>query len=293
MTLAIPDQDFSPPSLTGLDGAGVLVVDSDPAFLLALKTFLAEYVGFEKVLTANTGEEALTLFETEPSIQVIVIDAQGPRLSGIEAVETLSRRLDRLVAVIMVASDPNAEVKRRFRACRSTKLLPFRFLPKPVEFERLESLILEAHRELRAIRRLATGPESLPDEETAPIMPIVPPPASTPDSESGDSASGTDTQPVQPVSPAPVPFPSDPPAPGAIDARLDEITARLDALDASVQRLPRRRGFLSVTFGFLFRLVEIALGLGLIWVAVEMGWLSAALSFLQDFAASLPIGTDS
>ena len=73
-----------------LGRAGILVVDDDPAFQLGLKTFLREYAGFENVFTARSGYEALTLIDSEPSIEVITLDNVMPGMSGMDMLAKLA-----------------------------------------------------------------------------------------------------------------------------------------------------------------------------------------------------------
>jgi CheY-like chemotaxis protein len=136
-----------PPISAPLAHAGILVVDEDPAFQLGLKTFLREYVGFEKVCTAASGQAALDQIYADPSIEVVTLDYRMPGLSGIDVMRDLSKNLTRPLSVLMITGYPSDELEREFYSLATPKLLACRFLTKPVAFEKLEPLLLRAHEE--------------------------------------------------------------------------------------------------------------------------------------------------
>ncbi len=171
MSFGTPHED-SPLDAPPLPGSvGILVVDEDPAFQLGLKTFLREYVGFEKVFTAHSGQEALDFIQAEPSIEVVTLDYRMPGMTGIEVLRNLQTQATRPLAILMITGYPSDELEAEFHSLRSDRLFTTHFLPKPVEFERLEHLVLEAHEEVVAAKRpvldestVATTPKV--DEET-------------------------------------------------------------------------------------------------------------------------------
>lgn len=141
------------PPYTG--NSAILIVDEDPAFQLGLKTFLREYVGFEKVFIARSGQEALDFLRAEPSIDLVTVDYRMPGMSGIEMLETLGGVLERPLAVLMITGFPSDELEAEFRALGSDNLLTSHFISKPVQFEKLEHLVLAAHDEVIAARQRA------------------------------------------------------------------------------------------------------------------------------------------
>ncbi|MAS95315.1 MAG: hypothetical protein CMO55_19115 [Verrucomicrobiales bacterium] len=158
MSIGLPEEEtpFTTPVSPG--NAGILVVDEDPAFQLGLKTFLREYVGFESVFTARSGTEALDILETEESIDVVTLDYQMPGMNGIEFLQELSRRNHRMLSVIMITGYPSDELEAEFQSYHSDYLLTSKFLTKPVEFDRLEPIILHSHEELLAARKAKETP---------------------------------------------------------------------------------------------------------------------------------------
>ncbi|MEM9281525.1 MAG: response regulator [Verrucomicrobiota bacterium] len=144
-----PEKD-SPPSVSEI---GILIVDEDPAFQLGLKTFLREYVGFEKVFTACNGREAIDLIKAEEAIELITLDYQMPGMNGIEVMEGLKEEAPRALAVIMITGYPSEELEEEFKSFDSPSLVTSRFLSKPVAFEMLEPLMMGAYEELKSVQQ--------------------------------------------------------------------------------------------------------------------------------------------
>lgn len=153
------------PPYTG--NSALLIVDEDPAFQLGLKTFLREYVGFEKVFIARSGQEALDFLSAEPSIDLVTVDYRMPGMTGIEMLETLGDILERPLAVLMITGFPSDELEAEFRALGSENLLTSHFISKPVQFEKLEHLVLTAHDEVIAARQRALEAAAAKDAEAA------------------------------------------------------------------------------------------------------------------------------
>ncbi|MEM9015664.1 MAG: response regulator [Verrucomicrobiota bacterium] len=163
MSIGTPLEENPLKTIPSQGNAGILVVDEDPAFQLGLKTFLRDYVGFDEVYVANSGAEALELIETEETIEVVTLDFQMPEMNGIEVMEALREREIRPLSVIMITGYPSEDLESEFLSYDSDILLAKHFLSKPVEFERLEPLLLRAHEELLVAREaaLAEEPEEL------------------------------------------------------------------------------------------------------------------------------------
>tara|TARA_R110002096_G_scaffold228601_8_gene418108 strand:+ start:646 stop:1497 length:852 start_codon:yes stop_codon:yes gene_type:complete len=152
MSIGLPAKETSLEAPTSPNQTGILIVDEDPAFQLGLKTFLREYVGFEKVYTASNGSEAIDLIKAEEAIELITLDYQMPGMTGIEVLEELQTSAPRPLNVIMVTGYPSEELESQFHDMKSPTLLTNKFLSKPVEFEMLEPLMLTAHQELLAAK---------------------------------------------------------------------------------------------------------------------------------------------
>lgn len=179
MSFRLPHEDSPLDAPPLADMAAILVVDEDPAFQLGLKTFLREYVGFEKVFTARSGQEALDFIRAEPTIEVVTLDYRMPGMNGIEMLTALRAQASRPLAVIMITGQPSDELKGEFLAQGSDLVLTSQFLTKPVQFERLEPIVLAAHEEVLAAKRnlreketAAAASEGSP-EATAPAPDLV------------------------------------------------------------------------------------------------------------------------
>ncbi|MDF1825329.1 MAG: response regulator [Verrucomicrobiales bacterium] len=166
MSIGLPDEASPLESLPTPGNAGILVVDEDPAFQLGLKTFLHEYVGFSEVFTARSGPEALALIESEETIEVVTLDYQMPGMNGIEVMEKLRDEAPRPLSVLMITGYPSEELEAEFKSFSSPVLLADHFLHKPVAFEKLEPLVLQAHEELLAAKVRAESVEELNSDET-------------------------------------------------------------------------------------------------------------------------------
>lgn len=163
-----PSVELSPDELS-LTEAGILVIDEDPAFQLGLKTFLKEYVGFEKVFTARNGKDAIEMIEKEESIELLTVDFQMPVMDGIQMLQHLQKSAPRPLGVTMITGFPSDELKKQFAELTSSTLLTNHFLSKPVEFEKLEPVILESYEDLRRSRMLTetmTGGDEEQDDSS-------------------------------------------------------------------------------------------------------------------------------
>lgn len=153
MSFRLPHEDSPLDAPPLADMASILVVDEDPAFQLGLKTFLREYVGFEKVFTARSGQEALDFIRAEPSIEVVTLDYRMPVMNGIEMLTALRAQANRPLAVIMITGQPSEELQSEFLAQGNDFVIATHFLTKPVQFERLEPIVLAAHEEVIVAKR--------------------------------------------------------------------------------------------------------------------------------------------
>jgi CheY-like chemotaxis protein len=152
MSYPLPQEDNPLDAPPLMNPSGILIVDEDPAFQLGLKTFLRDYVGFEKVFIARNGREALDFILSETSIDVLTLDYRMPGMSGIEVVKSLSEAQIRPLSVIMITGYPSEELEREFHEQGNETVLTTHFLSKPVQFEKLEHIILEAQEEVLRVK---------------------------------------------------------------------------------------------------------------------------------------------
>lgn len=148
MSIDLSEEDSPLDAPPANELSGILVVDEDPAFQLGLKTFLREYVGFENVFTARSGQEALDFIQAEPSIELITLDQNMPEMTGIEMLHELHEVATRPLGVIMITGQDSKELENQFRSLSSSLILTNHFVTKPVAFEKLEPVVLEAQDEV-------------------------------------------------------------------------------------------------------------------------------------------------
>jgi len=106
--------------------AKVLIVDDEKDFVEMFSLRLATQG--EKVFTAYSGQEALTLLEKEP-IDVVILDIRMPGMDGIETLKQI-KKLYPIVEVILLTGHGSTET-----AVEGMKLGAFDYLMKPADFE--------------------------------------------------------------------------------------------------------------------------------------------------------------
>lgn len=153
----VKESPLETPRLPGDIGSAILVVDEDPAFRLGLRTFLREYVGYDRVFAVGGGAEALDFVRADPSIKVVVLARFFPDMDGFELLEALkgdaAESRSRALAAIMIAAPGEEGAEERFFSHGGASFVASRFLAKPVSFEILEKAILSAHGEVLAAER--------------------------------------------------------------------------------------------------------------------------------------------
>jgi DNA-binding NarL/FixJ family response regulator len=87
----------------------VVVVEDDARYRASLETLLGNSPGFALAASFGNGERALAWFEAadEPAFDVVIMDVELPRMSGIEATARLRARFpDAAVAMLTVFEEP-------------------------------------------------------------------------------------------------------------------------------------------------------------------------------------------
>ncbi|MGH7873141.1 MAG: response regulator, partial [Candidatus Binatia bacterium] len=109
----------------------VLLVDDDTRNIFALSSVL-EQRGM-RVLTAATGNEAVQMIESEPSIAIVLIDIMMPEMDGYQTIEMIRAKpeLRRLPIVALTAKAMKGDREKCLEAGASD------YLAKPVNTEQL------------------------------------------------------------------------------------------------------------------------------------------------------------
>jgi DNA-binding NtrC family response regulator len=113
----------------------ILVVDDEPD-IRKLVTAMLTRSGY-RVLTADTGENAVRLFRTNPGIELLLTDVVAPGMSGpMIADEIAALRPD--VKVVFMSGYDNSQVVRKYVVEKGYSLLI-----KPFTMEQLTSMMAD------------------------------------------------------------------------------------------------------------------------------------------------------
>jgi two-component system, cell cycle sensor histidine kinase and response regulator CckA len=111
---------------TGLSAAAksVLVVDDDRG-VRRLTARMLRLEGY-KVIEAASGEEALSLLDTDPDVDVMVTDIVMPAMHGLELADLALARIPKLRVVLMTGHAPELTAQLEVRNAKFPLLLkPF------------------------------------------------------------------------------------------------------------------------------------------------------------------------
>lgn len=93
----------------------VLVVDDNPALRLVVQSLLRRHVGIEIVGEASNGEEALAVIgQVEP--HVVVMDINMPRMNGVEATRSITKRYPGVIVIGLTLNDDVATTSTMYDA---------------------------------------------------------------------------------------------------------------------------------------------------------------------------------
>ncbi|MCX7834888.1 MAG: response regulator [bacterium] len=133
----------------------VLVVDDESSITDFMKAAIESY-GYQ-TLTANSGEEALELFNTYP-IDLVITDLAMPGMHGFELMEKLHTKNPDVVLIVFTILDTKETMRE------AMKRGAFDFLSKPILLTELEVTIrnaVELIHQRRAIRQAETQIEKM------------------------------------------------------------------------------------------------------------------------------------
>ncbi|HET9330887.1 MAG TPA: response regulator [Steroidobacteraceae bacterium] len=118
-----------------LVGKTVLLVDDDARNIFALSSVL-ERRGMH-VLTATTGNEAITLVESTPDLAIVLMDIMMPEMDGYQTMQVIRGNPDfrRLPIIALTAKAMKGDREKCLDAGASD------YLAKPVNTEQLLSLV--------------------------------------------------------------------------------------------------------------------------------------------------------
>lgn len=126
----------------------ILVVDDEPDLeLLVTQKFRRRIrAGEYAFLFARDGEEALSLLQVEPDVDVILSDINMPRMDGLTLLERLQELSVMLRTVIVSAYGDMKNIRTAMNRGA------FDFVTKPIDFDDLEITIAKTISDLKALR---------------------------------------------------------------------------------------------------------------------------------------------
>ena len=118
-----------------LAGRQVLIVDDDMRNIFALSTLLEEHE--MKIMSANNGHDAIDILESEPGIDIVLMDIMMPEMDGMETMRGI-RKIDRLKNVPIIAVTAKAMKGDREKCIEAGA---WDYLSKPVEPNQLLAVL--------------------------------------------------------------------------------------------------------------------------------------------------------
>lgn len=140
----------------------ILIVDDEPASLLALSEALRHRLPQVVVDTATTAAPALTLI-ADTDYDVIICDVIMPGMDGIALLKEAQRRRPETVVVMVTAGGSEREHQALYHGA-------YAFIEKPLEIDRLTSVIGLALQRANLLRRVTQeNRKSLEESDTTDV----------------------------------------------------------------------------------------------------------------------------
>ena len=112
-----------------MDKPFIVLVDDESEFIETMSKRLQKRE--LKVLTANSGEEAMEVVHKNPKLEVMILDVKMPGMDGIETLREI-KRIQPLAEVILLTGHASVET-----SIEGMKQGAFDYLLKPMKFEEL------------------------------------------------------------------------------------------------------------------------------------------------------------
>jgi len=127
------------------------------------KALLSKYLGQDyRLLHAKDGEEAWSLLESQPEIELVITDIQMPRLSGHQLLARIRKSTDSRIAnlpvIVMTAADDSSDRHLAFANGAND------FVTKPIDELELVARVNIHQRLARTIRDLETSRQQLVEQ---------------------------------------------------------------------------------------------------------------------------------
>ncbi|MDX1429782.1 MAG: response regulator, partial [Rhodothermales bacterium] len=130
--------------------AKILVVDDEPDLEVLITHRFRRQIrdGEYSFLFAGDGEEALSVLENEPGVDLVLSDINMPRMDGLTLLRELQNADGELRAVIVSAYGDMSNIRT------AMNLGAFDFVTKPIEFGDLEVTIRKTLDNLNRLREI-------------------------------------------------------------------------------------------------------------------------------------------
>ncbi|HSS62821.1 MAG TPA: response regulator, partial [Gammaproteobacteria bacterium] len=131
-----------------MNPATILVVDDEPDLeQLLMQRFRRKVKNGElKFHFAGDGEEALSMLDEQPDVDLVLSDINMPRMDGLTLLTSL-KEIDRQLRTVIVSAYGDM---RNIRTAMNRGA--FDFITKPIEFEDLEATIEKTLKDLNTFR---------------------------------------------------------------------------------------------------------------------------------------------
>lgn len=113
----------------------ILIVDDNATVCIVLCELMKEYS--REILISRSGEDAITIVENNPDIDLIMMDTYMPRVNGSEATNRI-RQFNSKVVIIVVSAFPLSEITEEFAGVVFDD-----YLPKPFSKFNINQLIIK------------------------------------------------------------------------------------------------------------------------------------------------------
>jgi len=113
----------------------ILIVDDNVTTCMVLRELMKEYS--REILISGSGEEAITIVENNPDIDLIMMDTYMRRMNGSEATNRI-RHFNTKVVIIIVTAFPLSEITEEFAGVVFDD-----YLPKPFSKFNINQLIMK------------------------------------------------------------------------------------------------------------------------------------------------------
>ncbi|HEX5104093.1 MAG TPA: response regulator, partial [Pirellulaceae bacterium] len=118
-----------------LAGRKVLIVDDDMRNIFALSTVLEEHE--MRIVSADNGRDAIRILQTQPDIEIVLMDIMMPELDGLETMREI-RRIPHLKDLPIVAVTAKAMKGDREKCIEAGA---WDYLSKPVDSEQMLAVL--------------------------------------------------------------------------------------------------------------------------------------------------------